>query len=157
MKKISLLFFIFASFLSYSQKKETIAIKKQGELFFFRTGLFKDSIITKNISDTFFVKLSGDKKESIEIKLINATFTKANNEHLFKLLYTPGMKYRMIYANSVHEGITLTSEKENKNRLEVHIATDGANTSGKKEIVIEIWDTKTDKLLLSNVFTYKEK
>ncbi|MBK7816254.1 MAG: hypothetical protein IPJ60_01125 [Sphingobacteriaceae bacterium] len=157
MKKTSLLFFIFASFLSYSQKKETIAIKKQGELFFFRTGLFKDSIITKNISDTFFVKLSGDKKESIEIKLINATFTKANNEHLFKLLYTPGMKYRMIYANSVHEGITLTSEKEKQNRLEVHIATDGANTSGKKEIVIEIWDTKTDKLLLSNVFTYKEK
>jgi hypothetical protein len=157
LKKISLLFFIFTSLLSYSQKKETIAIKKQGELFFYRTGVFKDSIITKNIADTFFVKMSDDKKESIEIKLLNATFTKTNNEHLFKLIYTPGMRYRMVYANSVHEGITLTSEKEKKNRLEVHIATDGANTSGKKEIVIEIWDTKTDKLLLSNVFAYSEK
>ncbi|MDZ4665424.1 MAG: hypothetical protein SGJ15_11140 [Bacteroidota bacterium] len=147
---------MFTSLISYSQKKETITIKKQGELFFYRTGVFKDSIIIKNISDTFFVKMSDDKKESIELKILNATFQKTTQEHFYKLIYTPGMRYRMVYANSVHEGPSLRSDKENKKQLEPHIATDGANTTGKKEIVIEVWNTKTDKLIMSNVFVYKE-
>lgn len=156
MKKINIVFFLFTSLISYSQKKETIAIKKQGELFFYRIGNSTDSIITKNSTDTFFVKMSSDLKSTIEIKLINSTFFKTNNENFFKLIYTPGMKYRMIYSNSNSEEEIQTSNKENKNKLEAQIATDGANTNGKKEILIELWDTKTGKLLLSNRFSYKE-
>ncbi len=157
MKKINIALFLFTSLISYAQKKETIVVKKQGELFFYRTGIYTDSIITKNIADTFLVKMSNDRKESIELKLLNATFAKTFDENLFKLVYTPGMRYRMVYANSVHDGITLTSNKENRKHLEAHIAPDGASPTGSKEIVIELWDTKTDKLIMRNAFVYKEK
>lgn len=157
MKKTNIALFLFISLLSYAQKKETIVIKKQGELFFYRTGTYKDSTITKNSADTFLVKMSDDRKESIEIKLLNATFLKTTDEHLYKLIYTPGMRYRMVYATSVVEGKILASGKENKKTFEVNISTDGANTSGKKDIVIEVWDTQTNKLLISNSFVYNEK
>ena len=101
--------------------------------------------------------MSDDRKESIEIKLLNATFLKTTDEHLYKLIYTPGMRYRMVYATSVVEGKILASGKENKKTFEVNISTDGANTSGKKDIVIEVWDTQTNKLLISNSFVYNEK
>ncbi len=104
MRKISfLLLFLFISLLSYSQKKGSITIKKEGEVYFFRVGDLKDSIIIKNISDVFYIDLSNDKKEFIEIKLSNATFLKTKNEKEFKLVYTPGMKYRMVYFSALSE------------------------------------------------------
>lgn len=148
MKKISILFFISLSLISYSQKKETITVKKQGEIFFYRTGEFKDSLITKNKSDVFYLDISNDIKLSTEIKLNNATLLKTNDAKRFKLVYTKGMRYRLIY----------TTENSNaaEKIFETEISPDGANTNATKDIEIELWDTKTNKQILKNVFVYSE-
>lgn len=151
LKKINIIFLTLVSTLSFSQNENKIVVKQQGVIFFYRVGNANDSIITKNIADTFFVKMSDDKKASTEIKLKNATFIKTNDEHFFKLAYTPGMKYSFIYSPE-------TTHQKNKNSVTYSplIGPDGANTDGKKEIVIELWDLKANKKSLTNVFTYKQ-
>jgi hypothetical protein len=156
-RKINFLAFLFASLVSYSQKKETITIKKQDEIYFYRTGNFKDSVITKNMSDIFYIDITGDLKKYVEIKLNNATFLKTNDSTRFKLVYTPGMRYRMVYANSIYEGSTLRTNKENEANLEAQISTDGAASTSSKDVIIELWDTKANKVLIKNIFVYKEK
>ena len=165
MRKISFFFFTFTSFLSFSQDTEKIVVVKQDQIFFYQMNYSNDSSVVKNKSDQFLIKMSSDKKACTEIKLKNATFLKTDNEYVFKLIYTPGMKYRLIYAASAQEragGI----EKDNRyyeNNYEMlkllpQIATDGAiNDNSSKEIVIELINNKTENVLIKNVFYYKEK
>jgi hypothetical protein len=156
-RKINFLAFLFASLLSYSQKKETITIKKQDEIYFYRTGNFKDSVITKNMSDIFYIDITGDLKKYVEIKLNNATFLKTNDSTRFKLVYTPGMKYRLVYANSAGESASGVSKyQDSQAPLEAQIATDGAASTSNKNVIIELCDTKANKILIKNVFVYKE-
>lgn len=152
MKKTSLYLLLFISLLSYSQKKESITIKKQGEIFFYRTGEFKDSVITKNTSDVFYIDITDDLKPFTEIKLNNATLLKTNDEKRFKLVYTPGMRYRMIYVTESPEDLN-----SNEKITLPQISPDGASTTSSKDIIIELWDTKTNKRILKNIFSYKEK
>lgn len=152
MKKISIYFFLFISLLSYSQKKESITIKKQDEIFFYRTGEFKDSIITKNASDVFYIDISDNLKASTEIRLVNATFLRTNDDKRFKLVRTQGMKYRMVYLKESPEDLN-----SNDNLFSAQISPDGASTTSSKYIVIELWDTKTNKKILNNIFSYKEQ
>jgi hypothetical protein len=151
LRKISLFPLFFICLLSYSQKKETIKIKKQDEIYLYRTGEFKDSLITKNISDVFYIDISDNIKTSTEIKLNNATLLKTNDDKRFKLVYTKGMKYRMIYLKEVPEDLN-----SQDTMFSVQISPDGANTNSNKDIVIELWDKKTDKRILKNVFRYSE-
>jgi hypothetical protein len=151
LRKINLLFFLFGSLLSFSQKKETITIKKQGEIFFYRTGEFKDSLITKNKSDVFYIEISDDLKTITEIKLSNATFLKTNDDKRFKLLYTKGMKYRMVYLKEAPEDLNSMDTI-----ISAQISPDGASSNSNKDIVIELWDTQANKRILKNVFVYSE-
>jgi len=156
LKKINTFFFALLYTLSFSQGDSKIIVKQQDIIFFYRTGEFPDSLITKNVSDTFFVKLSDDKKINTEIKLKNATFIKTNDKHLYKLSYTPGMNYRFIYQSESTE----TPNQKNKQKTIIYtpkIEPDGANTDASKKIIIDLWDTKSNKKLLTNTFTYKEK
>jgi hypothetical protein len=158
LKKINLLLLLFTSLLSYAQKKETITIKKQDEIFFYRTGNFNDSIITKNISDIFYINITGELKKYTEIKLNNATLLKTNDSTRFKLVYTPGMRYRLVYGSSAKESASgLSKYQDNQELLEAQIATDGAASTSSKDVIIELWDSKTNKVLIKNVFVYKEK
>jgi hypothetical protein len=151
LRKISVLIFLFGALLSYSQKKETITIKKQDEIYFYRTGEFKDSLIKKNTSDVFYIDISDNLKTSTEVKLTNATLLKTNDDKRFKLVYTKGMRYRMIYLKEVPEDLN-----SQDTMFSVQISPDGATTNSNKDIVIELWDKQTDKRLLKNVFTYSE-
>ncbi|MBK6522064.1 MAG: hypothetical protein KBG47_02110 [Bacteroidia bacterium] len=151
MKKTSLLFFIFASLLSYSQKKETITVKKQSEIFFYRTGEFKDGVIIKDSSDVFYLDIPNDLKPTTDVKLINASFLKTSDPKRFKLIYTKGMRYQLIYVSD-NDNISDTNRT-----FEVEIAPDGASGINIKDITIEFWNIKTNKRILKNVFTYKEK
>ncbi len=155
MKKINTFLFLFFYTLSFSQGDSKIVVKQQDVIFFYRTGEFPDSLITKNVSDTFFVKLSDDKKIHTEIKLKNATFIKTNDKHLYKLSYTPGMNYRLIYQSETTE--TLEKNKQKTISYIPKIEPDGANTDASKKIIIDLLDTKSNKKLLSNTFFYKEK
>jgi hypothetical protein len=151
LRKINLFFLLFTCLLSYSQKKETISIKKQDEIYFYRTGDFKDSLIRKNTSDIFYIDISDNIKTTTEIKLNNATLLKTNDDKRFKLVYTKGMKYRMIYLKEVPEDLN-----SQDTMFSPQIAPDGATTNPGKDIVIELWDKKTDKRILKNVFQYSE-
>jgi hypothetical protein len=97
------------------------------------------------------------------VKLKNATFIKTDDENVFKLVYTPGMKYRMVYALKAEERAAgnskdnFTVSNKNLDPLSSQIATDGAVLDGSKEIVIELIDTQKEKVLITNTFTYKEK
>lgn len=97
--------------------------------------------------------MSDDKKAITEIKIKNAMFIKTKNEHFYKLAYTPGMNYRVIYQiesdsepNQTKKTLSFTSK----------IEPDGANTDALKKIIIDLWDTKSNKKLLTNSFIYKE-
>lgn len=138
-------------------------MKQQDQILFYHMGEKNDSVVVKNISDLFLVKLSADKKKIIEVKLKNATFIKTDDENVFKLVYTPGMKYRMVYALKAEEHAAgnskdnFTVSNKNLDPLSSQIATDGAVLDGSKEIVIELIDTQKEKVLITNTFTYKEK
>lgn len=151
LRKINLLILFFGTLLSYSQKKETISIKKQGEIYFYRTGEFKDSLVKKNTSDVFYIDISDDLKTNTEIKLNNATFLKTNDDKRFKLIYTKGMKYRLVYLKEVPEDLN-----SQETLFHIQISPDGASTTSAKDIVIELWDTQTNKCILKNVFSYSE-
>lgn len=159
MKKISFLFLLIFSTATYAQKKEKIVVKQQDQVFFYRTGEFPDSIIKKNESDLFFLKMSEDKKATLEIRLKNATFLRTTDEFLFKLAYTPGMRYRCIYpvaeVASGQKNYNLKKGEQLPNKINIQV--DGANEDGSKEIVIQLVDIKTEKVLLSNTFIYLEK
>lgn len=158
LKKISLFFLLLFSFFSQAQEKDKISVKQQDQIFFYRVGEAKDSLIVKNTSDLFLLKMSSDKKATIELRIKNATLIKTSDENLFKLAYTPGMRYRLIYP---------PEDKENKKdpsaapitgySNNAKIETDGAVTDGSKEIVIEVVNLKTEKVLLTNTFLYSEK
>jgi hypothetical protein len=163
LKKISFFLFLFLSNLSFSQKKDKIVVKQQDQILFYQMGEKNDSVVVKNISDLFLVKLSSDKKKIIEVKLKNATFIKTDDENVFKLVHTPGMKYRMVYALKAEERAAgnskdnFTVNNKTLDPLSSQIATDGAVLDGSKEIVIELIDTQKEKVLITNTFTYKEK
>lgn len=156
MKRINTFFFILLSTFAFSQDDSKIVVKQQNAIFFYRTGEFADSVITKNVSDTFFIKLSDDKKAITEIKLKNAMFIKSSDKHIYKLSYTPGINYRLIYQSESTETLNQKNKQKALNYT-VKIEPDGANTDGSKKIVIDLWDTKSNKNILSNSFIYKEK
>lgn len=162
MRKINFFLFLFFHCICFSQSKDKIIIKQQDQIYFYQLGDVKDSIIIKNSTDLFLLKMSDDKKKIVEVKLKNATFVKTNEENIFKLIFVPGMNYRMIYATSAEEGVSgvnsnsVNSQIKNK-PYQYQIATDGANVDGSKEIVIQLIDTKTEKVLITNTFSYKEK
>lgn len=151
LRKISFLLFSFIVLLSYSQKKESISIRKQGEIYFYRTGEFKDSLIRKNSSDIFYLEVSDDLKNITEIKLNNATFLKTNDDRRFKLVYTKGMKYHVVYLKEVPEDLN-----SQDTIFSVQISPDGAAAASTKDIIIELWNTQTNKCILKNVFLYSE-
>lgn len=158
MKKISFFLFLSLSFISLAQQKDKIAVKQQNQIFFYRVGEAQDSIIKKNVSDQFLLKMSSDKKANTEVRIKNATLLKSVDEHIFKLVYTPGMKYRLIYPlveseNKKDPSAAPLEEYSNIPKIE----TDGAVTDGSKEIVIEVVNYKTEKVLLKNTFLYTEK
>lgn len=138
-------------------------MKQQDQILFYQMGEVKDSSVVKNSSDLFLIKMSDDKKKTTEIKLKNATFIKTNDENIFKLVYTPGMRYRLIYSTYANESATgfqkdkFTFPTKEKPLITEQTATDGAVTDGSKEIVIELIDTQKEKVLITNTFTYKEK
>lgn len=90
------------------------------------------------------------RSDTIEIKLYNATLLKTSDEKKFKLAYTPGMKFRMIYVCDNADKLGTIA-----NTYEAKIAPDGVVTSDKKEILIELWNRKTDKIILKEIFVYK--
>ncbi len=159
MKKINFLFLLILSTATYAQKKDKIVVKQQNQVFFYRTGEFPDSIIKKNESDLFFLKMSDDKKASLEIRLKNATFLRTTDEFLYKLVYTPGMRYRCIYpvAEVATGQKNYFLKKGEQLPDKINIEVDGANEDGSKEIVIQLIDIKTEKVLLSNTFIYLDK
>lgn len=163
LRKINIFLFLLIHFLSFSQTKEKITIKQQDQIYFYRLGKAKDSIIVKSKSDLFHIKMSDDNKKIIEIKLKNATFVRTTQENIYKLIYTPGMRYRMVYYTFINESSNgsknnrSTDPIKEKPAFPEQIDTDGANVDGTKEIVIELIDTKKEKVIITNTFTYKEK
>jgi hypothetical protein len=61
------------------------------------------------------------------------------------------MRYQLIYVSD-NDNISDTNRT-----FEVEIAPDGASGINIKDITIEFWNIKTNKRILKNVFTYKEK
>src|SRR6267154_384758 len=93
------------------------------------------------------------KKETItKIKLSNATLLKTNDDKRFKLIYAKGMKYRMVYLKEDPDDLNSMDKI-----IAAQISPDGANTNTGKDVVIELWDTQTNKRILKNVFVYSEQ
>lgn len=146
---IFLLLFLSGSFL-YSQENNKVKIRPQDQVYFFKIGEGKDSLIVKDKTDLFYYKISDNKKPAIELRIYNATFQKTNQETVFKLIPTPGMKYRFVYTEKNNTTVPKGKLPECKEQIEV----DG--TTEIKEIKIELFDLKTDKVVLTNTFIYKE-
>ncbi len=133
-----------------SQENTKVKIRTQDQIYFFKIGEGKDSLVTKNKTDLFYYKISDNKKPSIALHIYNATFQKTNQENVFKLIHTPGMKYRLIFTEANTESKPAKKTPSYKEQIEVDGTTD------LKEIKIELFDLKSERVLLTNNFVYKE-
>jgi hypothetical protein len=126
---------LFASLSAYAQY--AIKIKKEDNRFlFFQKGIKNDTII-KNKTDVFYIKLPDSLKHHIQIFLANGQFIKTDNDTLYRLIKIPGMKYSHSKPDSVFNTL-----------LE-------GNCTPSKTIGIEFVNTKTQQVILKNIFIAK--
>jgi len=159
LKRISFISTLLLAFLiSFSQKQGKITVKKQNQLFFYRLSNDTSKNILQNSSDQFLINMSEDYKDRLVFLLTNASFVKTEKENIYTLIHMPGVNYKASFP--ILEKSFINSKQPAKNPEFSHLLKmeiNGASTNNRDEIIIEILDTKTDKFLLSNHFTYSKK
>jgi hypothetical protein len=159
LKKISIGFFLLLTCLtSYSQSAGKITVKKQEQLFFYRLSNDSSGTIVKNNSDKFLIQMSVDFKGVMVFSITNGSFLKTEQDNVYQLIHMPGLKYRGYFPSDEKNRVNMKPPNSSitfKEELKMEI--DGASHGSNNEIIIEIQNIKTEKVLLTNKFVFQAK
>ncbi len=152
MRKSRFLFLlVFTGIISIAQNTpKKVKIKAREKIYFRQVAADNDTLILKNKSDVFYFWLSDDQKSRVELRIYNATFQKIYEDSLYKLIYTPGIKYHVVYKQDWKRNF-----KEDK--LVQFTEIDGTTELNKSRILIEFFDVIENKYLFVNGYHYKEE
>jgi hypothetical protein len=166
LKKISViisLFFLCNLFVT-AQKPEVLKVKKeQKDFIFYQAGAPSDSVYPDK-NNTFVLALPDSIVFSTEIKISNGRLMYSRKSNSFNLQFLPTMNYRHFLTDSIQmKSNSLEEIAEFKksprvfgNKLYV-TQINGSNNNTTRQIVVEFYNTKTNKLILKNTFLYFSK
>jgi len=165
----SRLFLIFLGLICFQNYKSqiplTIKVKKlPGDIYFFQKGESSDTI-TKNQHDLFYLLVPDSVKKNISVLVENGQFVITENDSIVKLNYMQGLKYESLYVKPDILNPTLnTSPKKKNNTLQKnndHVKREfktfinGTSVYQLNKILIQLYNKKTGKIFLENIFYYK--
>ncbi len=166
MKRISLIInlFILCYQFALAQKTEVLKVKKeQKDFIFYQVGTPSDSIYPEK-NNTFVLALPDSIVFSTEIKVSNGRLMYSKRSNSFNLQFLPTMNYRHFLTDSTQMKSNSPEEiaefkkspKVLGNKLYV-TQINGSNSNTTRQIIVEFYNTKTNKLILKNTFLYFSK
>jgi hypothetical protein len=148
-----LLILTFTSYDSNAQNTQVIKVRKiNNSFFFFQKGNSNDSIIS-NSTNEFYLLVNDSLKKHLVVHVENGQLLSTSNDSLVKLNYMKALKYECFYSELKNSG-PASSDKKRDFKFETLI--NGVSTFTDKKIRIKIFDKRYDKLLLENIFYYRE-
>lgn len=151
MKYLFYFSFLFILTNTTAQNPEKIKFQKNPSLiYFFPKGANKDSIV-KNSNDLFYLVVPDSLKKHIVVYVENGKLVKTTNDSLVKLNYMQGLKYESQFVISE----VTEAPKKIKKEFELISLINGASSYQKNKILIQIINKKEEKVLIENVFFYR--
>jgi hypothetical protein len=148
LKKNNLFLFIilFSPISVFSQKQ--IKFKKNNGLFlFYKLGEKKDSLIEeKPALNTFIYALPDSLKERYILTTCNGLFKTNGNDSTILFQYISGLQYQLVFDKLKNNESPFNYYYKLKSQI------NGTCVSELKKIRIEIFDIKTEKIILTNVY-----
>jgi hypothetical protein len=151
MKHLFYVLILFSFSKVFAQTPEKIKFQKNSTLiYFFPKGAKTDSVV-KNSNDLFYLVVPDSMKKHIVVYVENGKLIKTTNDSLVKLNYMQGLKYESQFViNEVTE-----APKKIKKEYELISLINGASSYEKNKILIQIINKKEEKVVIENVFFYK--
>jgi hypothetical protein len=135
-----------------AQKIETIRIRKNPELiYFFQKGLKSDTISNRAL---FYFIVPDSLKRSISVFVDNAQLISTSNDSLLQLNYLKGLTYETLYERMEDPSLD-KNQNQKKMALELKTLVNGTSMRRPEEIFIRILNKQTDKVILENLFYFK--
>ncbi len=151
MKYLFYFSFLFVFTNASAQNPEKIKFQKNSTLiYFFPKGENKDSIV-KNSNDLFYLVVPDSLKKHIVVYVENGKLIKTTNDSLVKLNYMQGLKYESQFVISE----VAEAPKKIKKEFELISLINGASSYEKNKILIQIINKKEEKVVIENVFFYR--
>lgn len=153
MKYIFYFFIFFVSGSIISQTPGKIKFQKNSNLiYFFSKNSTTDSVV-KSKSDVFYLVIPDSLKRFVTVYVENGKLLKTTNDSLVKLNYMPGLKYESQYViNEIPDSGT----KGFKKVFDLISLIDGPSSYQKNRILVKIINKKEEKVVIENVFLYRE-
>lgn len=152
MKYLFYFSFLFVFTNASAQNPEKIKFQKNSALiYFFPKGQNKDSIV-KNSNDLFYLVVPDSLKKHIVVYVENGKLIKTTNDSLVKLNYMQGLKYESQFVISE----VAEAPKKIKKEFELISLINGASSYEKNKILIQIINKKEEKVVIENVFFYRD-
>ena len=146
MKHLFYFSFLFVFTNITAQNPEKIKFQKNSSLiYFFPKGANTDSVV-KNSNDLFYLVVPDSLKKHIVVYVENGKLVKTTNDSLVKLNYTQGLKYESQVAEA---------PKKLKKEFELISLINGASSYEKNKILIQIINKKEEKVVIENIFFYR--
>ena len=136
-----------------SQTLQKIKFQKNPNLiYFFSKNATLDSVI-KDKGESFYLIVPDSLKKDISVFVENGQLIKTKNDSLVKLNYMSGLKYETQYIIS-EEPANTVSEKPVKHFNMISLIN-GTSVYPKNKIRVQITNKKEEKVIIENVFFYK--
>lgn len=144
-------FFVFGNINSQTTQK--IKFQKNSTLiYFFPKSAKSDSIIEKS-NDLFYLVVPDSLKKCVVIFVENGQLLRTANDSLVRLNYMQGLKYESQFV--INEIPDAPGSKTLKKEFSLISLINGTSSHKKNKILIQVVNKKEDKVLMENVFYYK--
>lgn len=156
MKRNKYIFYFFICFVSgniFSQTPGKIKFQKNSDLIYFFSKNSNTDSVVKNKSDIFYLVVPDSLKRFVTVYVENGKILKTTNDSVVKLNYMPGLKYESQYViNELRDG----DSKGFKRVFELISLIDGPSSYQKNKILVKIINKKEEKVVIENIFLYRE-
>ncbi len=146
-------YFLFVAGMLSAQNPQKIKFQKNsGVIYFFIKGNGNDSVVSKT-NDLFYFIVPDSLKKGTVLFVENGQLLKTANDSLVRLNYMPGLKYESQFV--INETPQPGDPKKLKKDFNLISLINGASSYQKNKILIQVVNKKEDKVLIENVFYYK--
>ncbi|MBL7919754.1 MAG: hypothetical protein JNJ40_05535 [Bacteroidia bacterium] len=153
MKFISYVFIFFLSGTLNSQTPQKIKFQKNSLLIYFFPKEKADSVISSS-KNLFYLVIPDSLKRSIAVYIENGKMIRSSNDSIVQVSYMPGLKYESLYV--IKESKDPVDNKLKK-EFEFISLINGSSSYTKNKLLIQIVNKKEEKVVIENVYVYKNQ
>lgn len=151
MKHLFYFSFLFVFTNITAQNPEKIKFQKNSSLIYFYNKGIKTDTVIKTTNDLFYLVVPDSLKKHIVVYVENGKLVKTTNDSLVKLNYMQGLKYESQFVISE----VAEAPQKLKKEFELISLINGASSYEKNKILIQIINKKEEKVVIENVFFYR--